>query len=319
MTAEYKTIRNAESTLVPRSSTLTRLLIATSVLVLALTSSATSVNATTTVRTFAFGPGTNSPTSSQATVTLNVPARTVVKVTGVLNQASGIPVLVVVDVIPPGGPTAASLNLVTVPGTSLPIIFPVETITGWSSQVGCPSTWRVRVRTQNGAVPAGSVSGSITFDFERPGPVNLDMVGNSITIGRNATETLPLSAHGTLGIANDTLIAGTGQFRIRAKWHSIPANIFETGSNFPLIVTLVKPDGSTANAETGRSQHISGGQNKIDFLYTVTPADAAMTGPWRLVISNTVGPLSAPRTAVDFDIESLALPSFSSTFRAQCN
>jgi len=313
MAAEYKTIRNAEST-----QSLTRLLSAMAVVVLALTLSAARVNATTTVKSFAFGPGTSLPTSSQATVTLNVPARTVVKVTGVLNQASGIPVLVVVDVIPPGGPVAASLNLATVPGTALPIIFPVETITGWSSQVGCPSAWRVRVRTRNGSVPAGGVSGSITFDYEKPGTVNLDMVGNSISIDRNDTKTRELSAHGTLGIANHTLIAGTGEFRIRAKWDSIPAAPWEVGSNFRLTVRLLKPDGTEADTETGRSQHYSGSAKKVDFWYTVTPQDALMTGPWKLKIFNTVGASDAPRDAVNFDIENPAFPSFNSTFKAQC-
>ena len=318
MAAEYKTILKAESTLVPRPS-ITSLLIGMAVVVLALTLSAARVNASTTAKSFAFGPGTSLPTNSQATVTLNVPARTVVKVTGVLNQASGIPVLVVVDVIPPDGSTVASLNLVTVPGTALPIVFPVELITGWTSQVGCPSAWRVRVKTQNGAVPAGGVSGSITFDYEKPGTVNLDMVGNSISIDRNDTETRELSAHGTLGIANNTLIAGTGEFRIRAKWDSIPAAPWEVGKNFRLKVRLVKPDGSEADTETGRSQHYSGRRKKVDFWYTVTPQDALMTGPWKLKIFNTVGASDASRDAVNFDIENLAFPSFNSTFKAQCN
>jgi len=318
MTAEYKTIPKADSTLRTRSS-ITFLLIAMGVVVLTLTLSAARVNATTTARSFAFGPGTSLPTNSQATVSLNVPARTVVKVTGVLNQASGIPVLVVVDVIPPGGSTVASLNLVTVPGTALPIIFPVETITGWISQVGCPSAWRVRVKTQNGAVPAGGVSGSITFDYEKPGAVNLDMVGNSISIDRNDTEERELSAHGTLGIANNTLIAGTGEFRIRAKWDSVPAFLWEAGRNFRLKVRLLKPDGSEADTETGRSQHYRGRKKKVDFWYTVTPEDALMTGPWKLKIFNTVGASDAPRDAVNFDIENLAFPSFNSTFKAQCN
>ena len=103
-----------------------------------------------------------------------------------------------------------------------------------------------------------------------------------------------------------------------AKWDSIPAAPWEVGSNFRLTVRLLKPDGTEADTETGRSQHYSGSAKKVDFWYTVTPQDALMTGPWKLKIFNTVGASDAPRDAVNFDIENPAFPSFNSTFKAQC-
>lgn len=341
MTAKYRTIPDAESPLVPRSNTtslsnlvrhaqprlissatrqpLTKLLVAMAVMVLALTLSSSGVNASTTEKSFEFGPGTNLPAGNQDTVTLSVPARTNVKVSGVLNQASGIPVMVVVQVFrPQGGPAAANWTFATIPGTSVPIIFPVEMITGWSSQVGCPSAWQVRVRTQNGAVPAGGVSGSITFDYQKPAVVNLDMVGNAISIERNDFRTKNLSGHdAAFGIANNSLIAGTGEFRIRAKWDAPFGSPFEDG--YALKVRLLKPDGSEADTESGRPQNYNGDSKKVDFWYTVTPADTLLTGPWRLRIFNTVGPNNASRKVYNFDIENFAFPGFNSTFEAKCS
>ena len=294
---------------------LTKSFLVLAVIVLALTLSSAHANASTTAKAFAFGPGTNSPTSNQDTVTLSVPARTVVKVSGVLNPASGLPVMLVIQVFrPQSGAAVATLTLPTAPAVSVPIIFPIEMVTGWTSQVGCPSAWRVRVRTQNGAVPAGGVSGSITFDYEKPDTVNLDMVGNAISINRNDTKTVSLSGHGSLGIANNTLIAGTGEFRIRARWDTDLADVLHFGQFFRLKVRLLRPDGSTASEDVGFSQHRNGG-GKLDLRYTVTPADAAQTGPWKLRIFNTQD--SVRVKIVNFDIESFG--SFNSTFIAQCN
>jgi hypothetical protein len=307
---------SAEYTPIPQL--LTRLFVALAVVILALTLNSARVNATTTVKAFAFGPGTDSPGSSQDSVTLSVPARTVVKVSGVLNAASGFPVLVRIQIFRPGGgAAAASLTLPTAIGISVPIVFPVEMVTGWSSQVGCPSAWRVRVSTQDGGQPASGVSGSITFDYEKPGTVNLDMVGDSISINKNDSKTVSLSGHDTLGVANNTLIAGTGEFRIRAKWDTDPGDLMHWGQFFRLRVRLVRPDGTEADAETGRSQHYNGSARKVDFKYTVTPADAAQTGRWKLKIFNTVG--NEQVKVVNFDIENFANPSFHSTFIAQCS
>lgn len=322
MTAEYKTIRDTPiliSMSTRRWLTRVVLILATIVTTLGAITPA-SVNATTQVRTFAFGPGTASPTSN-ASVTLNVPARTTIRVTGLLNPVSGLTlgVPVVVEVFRPGGTSPiASLNTVAAPllsasQPSVPFAFLVETFT---SQVGCPSTWRVRVRTANNSVPSAPVTGSVTFDFERPGIVNLDMVGDSISVARNDTRTRPLAGHDTLGIANSSLIAGTGTFRIKAKWDTDWA-IWPVGQFFRVGVDLVRPNGSIATGENNLSQHAS--SNKLDFTYTVTPADAAMIGTWRVRIRNTLTTVNqgGPVRINNFDIENW--PSFNSTFQAACS
>lgn len=277
-----------------------------------------SVNATTQVTNFAFGPGLTNLTNASAT--LNVPARTTIRVTGLLHPVSGLTlgVPVVVDVFRPGETSlAASLTTVAAPllgqgQPSVPFAFIVETFT---SQAGCPTTWRVRVRTANNSVPSARVTGSVTFDFQRPGRVNLDMVGDSISVAKNDSKTRQLAGHDTLGVANPSLIAGTGTFRIKAKWDTDLGDIFHLGQFFRVNVALVRPNGTTADSETGRSQHYSGSLKKVDFSYTVTPADAAMMGTWSLRISNTVG--SEQVKIVNFDIENW--PSFNSTFQAACN
>lgn len=279
-----------------------------------------SVKATTLVRTFAFGPGTAPPTSN-ASVTLNVPARTTIRITGLLNPVSGLTlgVPLVVDVFRPGETSpAASLTTAAAPllaqgQPSVPFAFVVETFT---SQVGCPSTWRVRVRTQNNSVPSAAVTGSVTFDFQRPGRVNLDMVGDVISINPNSTPTRALAGHDTFAVANPSLIAGTGTFRIRAKWDT-DLGVLPWGQFFRVGVDLVRPNGSTATGENNFSQHAS--SNRLDFTYTVTPADAAMVGSWRVRIRNnlTTAGHGGPVRINNFDIENW--PSFNSTFQAACN
>lgn len=326
MTAEYKTIRDTPNLI----SMSTRQCVSKVVLTLATIVTTlgaltpASVNATTQVRLFAFGPGTASPNSTNASATLNVPARTTIRVTGLLNPVSGltIGVPVVVDVFRPGETSAAaSLTTAAAPllvagQPSVPFAFLVETFT---SQAGCPSTWRVRVRTQNNSVPSAAVTGSVTFDFQRPGIVNLDMVGDSITVPRNADRTRQLAGHDTLGVANPSLIAGTGTFRIKAKWDTDLGDIFHLGQFFRVNVQLLKPNGQNANNESGVSMHYNGEEDrkKVNFAYTVTPADAAMTGPWTLVIRNTLTSGGGPVRINNFDIENW--PSFNSTFQAACN
>lgn len=334
MTAEYKIIRDTESRkprlgrqarlpILNSKSThqhLTRLVLTVAALVATLGLTPASVNATTQVTNFAFGPGLTNLTNASAT--LNVPARTTIRVSGLLHPVSGltIGVPVVVDVFRPGETSpAASLTTAALPllapgQRSFPFAFLVETFT---SQVGCPSTWRVRVRTVNNSVPSARVTGTVTFDFQRPGRVNLDMVGDSISVSKDDSKTRQLAGHDTLGIANPSLIAGTGTFRIKAKWDTDPGDIFHLGQFFRVNVALVRPNGTTADNETGRSQHYGGSLKKVDFSYTVTPADAAMNGPWTLRISNTVG--SEQVKIVSFDIENFAFPSFNSTFQAACN
>jgi hypothetical protein len=324
MTAEYKTIRDTPI-LISMSTRqyLTRIVLTLAIVTTLGALTPASVNATTQVTNFGFGPGTATPNTSNASATLNVPARTTIRVTGLLNPVSGltIGVPVVVEVFRPGGTspvaslTTAAAPLLVANQPSVPFAFLVETFT---SQVGCPSTWRVRVRTTNNSVPSAGVTGSVTFDFQRPGVVDLDMVGDSITVPRNADRTRQLAGHDTFGVANASLIAGTGTFRIRAKWDT-DLGVFPWGQFFRVNVQLLKPNGANADNESGRSYHYNGSGTKVDFAYTVTPADAAMTGPWTLRIRNTLTSGGGPEKINNFDIENFAFPSFKSTFQAACN
>lgn len=271
---------------------------------------------------FGFGPDTTRPAESSASATLTVPARTSVKVSGIVNPVSGIPIPLVIEVFRPGGssPTASTF-WVAGPPPSPPFAFIVETATGgFTSQVGCPSSWVVRVRTANNAVPSRGVTGSINFDFQKPARVNLDMVGDPVSVPIGGEEKVPLAGHDTLGVANATLIAGKGQFRIKAKWDTDPADIWHFGKFYKVRVALLRPDGTVAKKQTAYSQHRGGDEDeftKVNFIYNVTRADAAMTGSWKVRIRNTV---SGGRVKiVNFDLENLAFPSFNSTFQARCN
>lgn len=273
------------------------------------------IHADTDAKAFAFGPGTNRPARGNDSVTLTVPARTTVKVKGVLNAISGLPVSVVIEVIRPQGGTAATINTAAAPFVSVPFDFIVETFT---SQVGCPSSWTVRVRTANNAVPSAGVSGTVTFNFQKPGLVNLDMVGDALSLAKNGSVTKTLSGHDLLGIANNTLIAGTGAFRIKAKWDTDPLDVVRFNQFFRVTVDLLRPNGTRAAGETGFSQHGSF-TPKVDFTYTVTSADAAMTGTWKVRITNDLLTNGVNVKIVNFDIENLVLPTFNSTFQAACN
>ena len=265
---------------------------------------------------FSFGPGTTRPRSSNASATLTVPARTTARVSGVLNPVSGLPVSVVIEVIrPEGGSPAASFASAAVPGVSVPFAFLVETFT---SQVGCPSSWSVRVRTANNTVPLVAVSGSVTFDFQKPGSVKLDMVGDALSLAQNGSVTKNLAGHDALGIANNALIAGTGTFRIKAKWDTDLLDLLHLNQFFKVTVDLLRPDGTRAAGETGFSQHGSF-TPKVDFTYQVTPADAALTGTWKVRIRNNEPTNGVLVKIVNFDIENLLLPTFNSTFQAGCN
>lgn len=276
------------------------------------------IRAETQASPFAFGPGTDRPTRSSDSTTLTVPARTTFRVKGVLNPISVlIPIPVVIEVIrPEGGSPAATINTAAAPlGVTVPFEFLVET---FSSQVGCPSGWTVRVRTANNAVPSAGVRGSVTFDFQKPGPVNLDMVGDPLSLAKNGSTSKSLAGHDTLGIANPTLIAGTGTFRIKAKWDTDPTDVLHFNQFFKVTVDLLRPDGTRANGETGFSQHGSF-TPKVDFTYRVTAADAAMTGAWKVRITNDVQTNGVQVKIVNFDVENLLLPTFNSTFQAVCN
>lgn len=296
-----------------------RLVVLSALMVTALAALAPArADAETQAKTFGFGPGTNRPASGNDSVTLTVPARTSVKISGVLNPVADIPFPVVIEVFQPGAASPiASLPWVAAPA-SFPFMFGVETVTGgFTSQVGCPSSWTVRVRTADNAVPPKAVSGSVTFDFQRPARVNLDMVGDPVSVAVGDEKKVNLAGHDTLGVANPTLIAGRGRFTIKAKWDTDPADVWHFGRFYKVRVALLRPDGTFANGETAFSQHRGDNYTRVNFVYDVTQADAAMTGSWKVRIRNTVN--GGRARIVNFDVENLAFPSFNSTFQARCN
>ena len=274
--------------------------------------------AETQATSFGFGPGTSRPSDGNASVTLTVPARTSVKVSGVLNPVADIPFPVVIEVFQPGvASPIASLPWLAAP-VSFPFVFGVEAVAGgFTSQVGCPSSWSVRVRTANNTVPPKAVSGSVTFDFQKPARVNLDMVGDPVSVAIGGEKKVTLAGHDVLGVANATLIAGKGQFRIKAKWDTDPGDVWHFGRFYKVRVALLRPDGTVAGGETAFSQHRGGNYTKVNFVYNVTQADAAMAGSWKVRIRNNVN--GGRAKIVNFDVENFALPSFDSTFQARCN
>lgn len=273
-------------------------------------------------KSFEFGPGTSQVRSHFRT--FNVPARSLVSVAveklAITPSGSGsIPVIIEVrqaiaagvGATGPDGPLLAT-RITNAPNSA---IFAFQN-QSFSSSFGCPHSWRIRVRSAISPVPV-KVSGIIIFAFTPPGPVTLDMSG---------TDTQHLDPNVT---ANRTLrhragtspshIDGTGRFRIKAKWHTDPLDVFQLGSFQPLTVTLLRPDGTAANSETGYSQHAPANRTpKVDFSYTVTPADALLPGDWRLRIRNNTSV-----RVVDFDVDrgfdpNPAMPNFTSTFKAGC-
>jgi hypothetical protein len=227
-----------------------------------------------------------------------------------------LPVSVVVEVFrPEGGSAAARINTAAAPAVSVPFAFLAEI---FSSQRGCPDSWRVRVRTANNAVPPVGISGSVTFDFQRPGVVNVDMVGDPLSLATNGSTTRNLAGHDVIGIANSSLIAGTGTFRIKAKWDTDPVDVAHFNQFFQVTVDLLRPDGSRAAGMIGFSQHGSF-TPKVDFSYTVTPQEALMTGSWKVRVRNNAPTGGVLVKIVSFDLENLVFPTFNSTFQAACS
>ncbi|MEW5975593.1 MAG: hypothetical protein AB1898_07285 [Acidobacteriota bacterium] len=268
---------------------------------------------------FEFGPGTNQDHSHYRTLT--VPAKTSVNVAVQLQRdAGGADVPVVIEVrqasaesvgtTGPDGPLIASKNATAATGMQT-VAFQNQS---FSSQFGCPSTWRVRVRTANSQRPPVKVFGTIVYLYNPPGPVNLDMEGGTLSLNAGATATRALA--GTSG----GVIAGTGTFRIRAKWHTDPLDLAHLNSYFRLTVSLIRPNGTVAASEAGFSQHAPSDRTpKVNFTYLVTAQDALMSGAWSLRVLN-----NSSVKIVDFDIEkgldlNPLMPNFKSTFAAGCN
>lgn len=273
---------------------------------------------------YAFGPGTNKTSGDE--VTLRVPARTnvgiIVELQRNLSNSNGVPVTgdvnVKIEVFKPNGNTAIISQTASATVIQAGLQIPAVTFPGvYSSQKGCPDTWKVKIRTTSDNAPPVRVFGTVRFAFVRPGTVNLGMEGGSFGLKGNSTNKI-LGGRELTGL-NGSLITGTGRFSIKAKWHTDPADILNFGKFFRLRVQLLRPDGTTAADETGYSQHAPSGKTpKVSFTYTVTAEDDAMSGEWKLRVSNP----GENQDIVNFDIErglDINSPSFNSTFLAQCS
>jgi hypothetical protein len=279
---------------------------------------------------YQFGPGLTNAVRDD--VNLNVPARTnltlIVLLQRDLTNSRRLPVLgdvpVIVEVLKPDGTVAASQPAsATVVSAGVPI--PVVPMVGiYSSQQGCPRSWTVRIRTANNLAPPVRVFGSVTFGIVKPGPVNLNLEGD-VALNAATDITRTLAGYNLTGGSERALVAGTGTFRIRAKWHTDPLDLnpLHFGNYFRTKVELLKPNGTVAAAETGFSGHAPADRTpKIDFSYTATDADQRMSGAWRIRVSNLAG----NARIVGFDVEkglvdplAPTLPGFNSTFAASCS
>lgn len=274
---------------------------------------------------YQFGPGTSDLTS--VTKSINLPARTNLNVLVTIQrnatQPNGIPyskdIAVKVELLRPNGTTAISQDAsASFVGIGIPV--PVIPMPGvFSSQKGCPDKWKLRVRTSDNSTPAVRIFGTVTFNYFPPGTVNVGLTDGSFSINAGSTTTKPISGH-DIASMNSDLIAGTGVFHIKAKWHTDPLDVFNFGKYFQLTVRLLRPDGTIAASEvSGFSQHSPSGHSpKVNFTYTVTAADAAMSGDWKIRAVSSSG---VPKI-VGFDIQrglDPLSPSFNSTFKAQCS
>lgn len=267
-------------------------------------------------KTFEFGRGSTQPLSHYRT--FSIPAGSNVNVAieqmAVDTPNSTIPVIIEIrqasaTSVGNTGPDGPMIDSKAANAPSGVVTF----LPTYHSTFGCPSTWRVRVRSASGPTVPAKVNGTIRFLFTPPGTALLDMTGAdtqhldpSVTANRTLTSRV-----------GSPLIDGAGEFRIRAKWHTDPANPLTWGSFHKLTVSLLRPDGTIARGLEGYSQHAPAGKTpKLDFRYTVTAQDAVMAGNWGLRIRNN----SSVRV-VDFDINRGIDPNqvdFESTFNASC-
>lgn len=279
---------------------------------------------------YEFGPGLAQ--TARDDVRLNVPARTNVTFLVLLQRNLMSPrglqiptdVPVVVEVFRPDGTLAASQAAsATVVSSGIPV--PVVPVVGtFTSQQGCPSAWTVRIRSVSTLGPPVRIFGNVTFGFMKPGTTNLDMEGD-VALNAGTSVTRNISGHQLVGNSDRALIAGTGVFRIRAKWHTDPLDLNPAHFNhyFKAKVELLRPNNTVAASEEGFSRHSpTANTPKIDFSYTATAADQVLTGAWKVRVSNLAG---NPRI-VGFDLEkglvdplAPTLAGFNSTFTPQCS
>jgi hypothetical protein len=138
-----------------------------------------------------------------------------------------------------------------------------------------------------------------------PDTVNLDMEGTTLTLGKGNTQERKI-----YGIGHSD-----GVLRLKAKWHAV--NIIPNTFN-ALKIELLRPDGTVAKSGTYYSIH-SNKSPKFDITYNVTEADAALSGYWKLKITN-----NSNDEVIGFNIEKESgeinplVPNFFSSYKANC-
>jgi hypothetical protein len=240
--------------------------------------------------------------ASSVTKAFSIPALSHVKVTVSGNFS---PTLLFIDIIRADGVLLESRQTAFVNSELLPS----STAEYVGNSIGCPNTWKVRIRTGSG-VASVAVSGTITFQFVAPAP-------SSVTFASGGDQTI-----GPGGTANRTISGvtgkGTGTIRIKAKWHTDPLDVLHFNTYWPLTVRLVRPDGTIAASQKGFSQHApSSFTPKLNFTYVLTPADLALNGAWTVRMENSTG-----INLTGFNIQSngdILVPVFNSTFSPGCN
>ncbi|MBL9114583.1 MAG: hypothetical protein JNJ83_06210 [Verrucomicrobiaceae bacterium] len=270
---------------------------------------------TATPKTFEFGPGTPNTRSNMRTFSLPAWA-TIVRVYGTFSAGGAERVNVdlhkpsaeSVDSTGPDGPYVASAGA-QITGIPASGSFSMNNFgINNTSEFGCPSTWRVRVRSQL-SNPTIRVAGTIYVDYIPPPQRILSIAGDGFDIDADTTA--------TARAISTSQIDGTGSFRIKAKWH---ADAW-LGTFAPVTVKLLRPNGTTAKTQTGWSQHAPADKTpKLDFTYAVSAADALLPGSWFIQVTN---PQSFD--ILNFNIDDTddgafddQVPNFNSTFTASC-
>ena len=295
-------MKNIINSLVPVAG-LKNLTAATLIATGALLSASSTQASTTLTKSFEFGPGTSQTFSHLRT--FDVPANSTVgvAVTDVSNPAGEV---LVVEVFAPDAGTV-------IPTYSELTLGNLFIRTSFVSALGCPDTWKVRVRTGDRRAPSARVSGNIVLVFTAPAPNSVTLSGGNANIGK-----LGGTATRVLGGVNGR---GSGRVNIKAKWHTDPTDLANFGKFFRAEVRLIRPDGTLAASQTGFSQHAPSTLTpRVNFSYQLTAADLALTGDWKIRVIN-----NSSANLVDFNLKSgtsvldALMSSFTSTFTPRCN
>lgn len=270
-------------------------------------------------KTFEFGPGTSRPRSNMRTFAF--PPRsyvTSIAITNIRVSQPGRRIPIFIDVMAPNadsigatGPDGPIVHTESISAPSGDILIKYA----GGSEIGCPSTWRIRVQSAIND-PSARVSGRISFRASGPGPYGLTMNPSgplNLNPGEEVSRIISLSMRGS---------TGPGEFRIRAKWHTDPfADLSFWGTFGQCSMSLDKPNGELARQVDGVSFHTPENQNwgpKILLDYFAPNEELLMRGDWRIRIKNY-----HEARIVDFDITSGLDPNFHNnrffpSFYARC-